>query len=97
LKGCFVDWGWVGVRGGVGWRVWKGQQVVAFPSPLNHPNPPTPSTHPSPIHARRYGAYVFANSSKWPSAKAVESDINIGNSVWKVGHRVTKRGDWMDG
>lgn len=32
----------------------------------------------------RYGQYFFANSSRWPSDKAVASDIHIGNAVWRV-------------
>lgn len=32
----------------------------------------------------RRGDYVFANSSSWPSDRAVASDISVANAVWRV-------------
>lgn len=32
----------------------------------------------------RRGDYVFANSSRWPSPRAVASDVPVGNSLWRL-------------
>jgi hypothetical protein len=39
------------------------------------------------LHQPRWtwlGQYVFANSSRWPSASAVQSDINLGSAIWQL-------------
>ena len=42
-----------------------------------------PALH-EPEWTDRHGQYVFANSSTWPSAMAVKSELHITNSCWQV-------------
>lgn len=44
----------------------------------------------------RYGDYVFANSSDWPSALAVSSLISIGSSEWKVRLHILTRATFLE-
>ncbi|KIY94478.1 hypothetical protein MNEG_13483 [Monoraphidium neglectum] len=37
-----------------------------------------------PEWTNRRGQFVFANSSAWPSGGAVESNISLGNAVWRA-------------